>query len=77
MKHLKTLDNIFFVMSLFGIIPLVLAAFDVYRQQVQDYKIVFLFSLYIGVIGSFILKKYKTKKYEQLMRKGVLESSNE
>lgn len=73
MKRLKKLDNILFLMLLFGIIPIILAAFDIYRQQYQEYKFVFLFSLWIGVIGTTVLKRYKMKKLEQQMKKGAHE----
>ena len=47
MKRLKTLENLLFLMSLFGIIPIILAAFDTpvdwgywlhYFKKVQNEK---------------------------------------
>lgn len=77
MKRLKTFENIFFLMVLFGIIPSILTAFDIFRQQFQEYKFVFLIPLWIGVFGSAIVKRYKMKKLEQEMRKGIHELTND
>jgi len=65
----KLLNVIFFLCNLFGIVPICLAAFNIYRDQIQEHMLIFLVPLWIGVIGSFALPKYESWVNEREMRK--------
>ncbi len=65
---LKTWENIFFLFNLIGIIPILMSAFNIYREPIQANIFVFLIPLWIGIIGGFVVKKLTAKKNEQEMR---------
>lgn len=65
----KWLHIIFFFCNLFGIIPICLAAFNIYRDFIQEHIYFFVVPLWIGVIGSFALPKYESWVNEREMRK--------
>ena len=64
----KTLRVIFFLCNLFGMLPIVLAAFNINKAFVQAHIYFFIIPLGIGVIGSFLLPKYESWKNEREMR---------
>ena len=64
----KVLSMIFFLCNLFGIVPICLAAFNIYREQIQEHMFFFIIPLWIGVVGSFMLPKYESWKTEREMR---------
>ena len=64
----KILSILFFVMSLFGIIGTCMKAFDIYEELIPNNMYIFLIPLWIGVIGTSILRKYETKVKEREMK---------
>ena len=66
---LKTWETIFFLFNLFGMIPLLLSALNIFREPIQANIFVFIIPLWIGVSGGLVVKKLTAKKTEQEMRK--------
>ena len=64
----KILSILFFLMSLFGVIGVCMDAFNIYEELIPNNKYVFIIPLWIGLIGSFVLKKYETKVTEREMK---------
>lgn len=64
----KIFSTIFFMMQLFGIIALILDAFNIFKEPIQVNIYIISTFLGIGLIGSFVSKKYEVKKTEQEMK---------
>ena len=55
-------------MSLFGVIGICMKAFNIYEELLPNNKYVVLIPLWVGIIGTFVLKKYETKVTEREMK---------
>ena len=55
-------------MNLFGVIGMFMDAFNMYEELMPNNKYVYLIPLWVGLIGSFVLKKYETKVTEREMK---------
>ena len=64
----KILSILFFLMSLFGVIGICMKAFNIYEELLPNNKYVVLIPLWVGIIGTFVLKKYETKVTEREMK---------
>lgn len=65
---MKILHRFFYVCSLFGIVPTILAAFNIFKEQYQAYQFVFVGAIFIGTIGIFVMPKIQAKMTEREMR---------
>lgn len=54
---MKRLSNFFFALMIIGVIPIVLAFFDIGRSFYDDYRWWFLGLLWTGVIGNWITER--------------------
>lgn len=54
---MKKLSNFFFALMIIGVIPTVLAFFDIGRGFYNDYRWWFLGVLWIGIVGNWITER--------------------
>lgn len=65
---MKLLHAFFYVCRLFGVIPTILAAFNIFKEQYQTYQYIFVGAIIIGSVGIIVMPKIQTKMAEREMR---------
>lgn len=66
--NVKALTMLFFLLNLFGLIPIILAACNIYKEPIQENMLLFTIPLAIGVVGTFVMRKVETKITESEMK---------
>ena len=66
--NVKALTTLFFLFNLFGLIPIILAACNIYKEPIQNNMSLFTILLAIGVVGTFVMRKVETKITEREMK---------